>query len=269
MTNHRGFMPVVEAIPAVHDDPAQVLITRPRGGVERLAVVHPNEVHAVIIRRDGSVEDLGVAHNLRTNNGADVQSGAMGGLLGVTLGTATSTSATSFTKTAAGWTVDAFKGMRIVVPVTGLTTEPVYGNIGTNSATVITVDQWWTAADGVGTTPGNSAGLLMPGMAPARFIGLTTDTGAAAAGDSTLASELTTNGMTRALAAYAHSASATSYTQTKTFTATGSTGAIHKAGMFTALTTTAGGLMLFETVLNADATLASGDQLALTWTVNI
>jgi hypothetical protein len=193
----------------------------------------------------------------------------MGGNLPVTLGTATSTSATSFTKTAAGWTTDAFKGMRIVVPVTGLTTEPVYGNIGTNSATVITVDQWWTAVDGTGTTPGNSAGLLLPGMGPARFIGLTTDTGAAAAGDATLASELTTLGMTRALATYAHSASATSYTQSKTFTATGGTGAIHKAGMFTAGTNAAGGYMLFETVLNADATLANGDQLALTWTVNI
>lgn len=270
MTNHRGFMPVVEALPAVHDDPAQVLITRPRGGVERIAVLKPNEVHAVIIRRDGSIEDLGVAHNLRTNDGADVQSGAMGGSLFTQGSPATASSATSITATGTPYTSNALKGARVVVPITNLTTTPVYGNIGSNTTSVITVDQWWTPADGVGTTPAStSAFIILPGHGPARFIGLTTDTAAASASDSSLTSELTTNGMTRALATYAHSAAATSYTQSKTFTATGSTGAIHKAGMFTAGTLTAGGLMLFETVLNADATLANGDQLALTWTVNI
>jgi len=270
MTNHRGFMPVLEVVPETHDDPAAVYITRARGGVERLAVVRPNEVHAVIIRRDGSVEDLGVAHNLRTNDGADVQSAAMGGLIFTQGSPATASSATSITGTGTPYTSNALKGGRVVVPITNLTTTPVYGNIGSNTTSVITVDQWWTPADGVGTTPAStSAFIILPGIGPARFIGLTTDTAAAAAGDSTLTSELTTNGMTRALATYAHTGAAASYTQSKTFTATGSTGAIHKAGMFTAGTLTAGGLMLFETVLNADATLANGDQLALTWTVNI
>lgn len=267
---HHGLLPQVEFIPEIHDEFPQVIVRRTRGPVERLAVVRPNELHACIIHPDGSITDLGVSENLRTTVGLDWEANILGGNVAVTLGAATSISATSVTKTAAGWTVDAFKGMRLVMPLTGLTTEPVIGNIGSNTATVITVDQWWTAVDGVATTPaGTSAMLLLPGMGPARFIGLTTDAGAAAAGDTTLASEFTTLGMSRALALYAHTGAASSYTQSKTFTATGGTGAIHKAGMFTALTNAAGGIMVFETVLNADATLATSDQLALTWTVNI
>jgi hypothetical protein len=37
--------------------------------------------------------------------------------------------------------------------------------------------------------------------------------------------------------------------------------------MFTAATLTAVGLMVFETVLNADANVISGDSLQVTWTV--
>ena len=268
--SNRGLRPQVEVIPEVHDEFPEVRLWRPRGGVERIAVVKPNELHAMIIRSDGSVEDLGISHNLRTTVGLDWQADGLGGKLAVNLGAATSISATSVTKTAAGWTADAFKGMRVVMPVTGLTTQPVYGNIGTNSTTVLTVDQWWNSDDTVGTTPaGTSAMFLLPGMGPARFIGLTTNTGAPAAGDTTLASEFTTLGLSRALATYAHTPGASSYTQSKTFTATGTTGAVHKAGMFTSLTNASGGILVFTTNLNADASLENNDQLALTWTVNI
>lgn len=260
---------MVTVIPEIHDDPAQVLIRRPRGMLERIAVVKPNMVHAVIIRSDGSVEDLGVSHNLRTTVGLDWEAGVLGQHSPTTLGAATSITATSVTKSAAGWTTDAFKGMQVVMPITGLTTEPVYGNIGTNSATVLTIDQWWTAADGVGTTPAGTSAMMLMGFGPARFVGLTTNTSGPASGDTVLTSEFTTLGLSRALATYAHTPGASTYTQSKTFTATGTTGAVHKAGMFTALTNAAGGILVFATNLNADASLENNDQLALTWTVNI
>lgn len=263
--------PGIEVIPEMSDDPAQVRITRARGGTELLAVVRPNELHAVVIRSDGSVENLGVSYNLRTTAGLDWEAATLGGLLPGTQGSpATATSATTVTATGTPFSSNALKGFQVWMPVTGLTTAPVYGNIGQNTTSVITVDQWWTGADGVGTTPAStSAFTIAPHNGPARFIGLTTDTAAANSADTALTGEFTTLGMTRALATYAHTPGASTLTQSKTFTATGGTGAIHKAGMFTCSTLAATGIMVFETVLNADATLANGDQLALTWTVNI
>lgn len=254
------------------DDDVKSMITRGRFMGEKLSF-GPNFVHAYVTRGDsgahgapGSVEELGWSHNLKTTVGMDWLHNAMFAAPGQDF-VATGSSSTSVTKTAAGWTVDAYKGMRVVMPVTGLTTSPVYGNIGTNSATVLTVDQWWKADDTTGTTPATTSGaIIVPASGPARFIGLTTDTGSPATSDTTLTSEITTNGLTRALAAYAHTPGATTSTLTKTFTASGTFTAVHKAGLFTALTTTAGGVLVADTNLNADATLASGDSIALTWT---
>jgi hypothetical protein len=260
----------IEVLPEVHDEPPEVRIWRPRGLSERIAVVRANELHALIIRADGTVEDLGVSHNLRTTVGLDWESNILGGNLPVVLGAATSITANSVTKTAAGWTVDAFKGMRVVMPVTGVTTEPVYGNIGTNSATVITVDQWSKSDDTVGTTPaGTNAMLLLPGMGPARYIGITSDATTPAAADTALTSELNANGLARSLSVYAHTPGASSYTRTKTWTMSGAgPTSVVRAGMFTAGTLAAGGLMIFSTNLNTSASLSLNDQLALTWTVN-
>src|SRR5438477_2021975 len=103
--------PTMEFLPEIHDDPAEVRIIRNRGNVETIAQVRANELHAVIIRKDGTVENLGISHNLRTTVGLDWEAAILGGTLAVTLGAATSITATSVTKTAAGWTTDAFKGM--------------------------------------------------------------------------------------------------------------------------------------------------------------
>jgi hypothetical protein len=190
---------------------------------------------------------------------------AMFGKTGLTAAVATASSSTSLTKAAAGWTVDAYKGMRVIAEQS--TAAPVFGNIGTNSATVLTVDQWWNGDMTTGTTPGSTADFqIIPGTSPAWFIGLTTDTGSPATSDTTLASEITTNGLARALAVYAHTGGTTTSTLTKTFTASGTHTNVHKAGLFTALTTTAGGILVADTNLNADATLASGDAIAITWT---
>ncbi len=100
----------------------------------------------------------------------------------------------------------------------------------------------------------------------ARWIGLTTNTGAPAAGDTTLTGEIASGGLSRVVGTYAHTPDATSYTITASWTASATHTAVHKAGLFNAAS---GGVMAFETNLNADATLASGDQLQVTWTVNI
>ena len=102
--------------------------------------------------------------------------------------------------------------------------------------------------------------------AAARYIGLTVNTTAPAAGDTTLTGEITTGGLGRAAGTYAHTPGTTSYTITASWTASATQTAVHKAGLFSAASA---GTMAFETNLNADATLASGDQLQVTWTVNI
>lgn len=101
---------------------------------------------------------------------------------------------------------------------------------------------------------------------------LTANATAAAAGDTVLTGEIVTagGGLLRAAATYAHTASATTYTLTKTFTANGSDAlpvTIAKIGIFDAASA---GNMVFETLLSATATLsASGDTLTVTETVTI
>jgi hypothetical protein len=109
-------------------------------------------------------------------------------------------------------------------------------------------------------------------------MGLTTDASAAAATDLVLATEITTSGGQRALATFARGANPSggsgTFTLQKAFSITGSFTAIHKMGLFCSLPqggTTAGlgGPMIFETVLNADATVVTGDTLTVTDTVTL
>lgn len=108
--------------------------------------------------------------------------------------------------------------------------------------------------------------------APANYIGLTANSTNPAAGDTTLAGEITTagGGLVRAQATYAHTTGAASYTLTKTFTANGSDSlavTIAKIGVFNA---SSSGTMVFETKFATTATLsASGDQLTVTETVTL
>src|SRR6266571_8106011 len=98
-------------------------------------------------------------------------------------GTATSTSATSLTKTAAGWTTDAFKGNVVV-------TVSAYGVIMTNSATVLTVDRWYNPASPTGaaasTPSGTGTYVILGWAAPAFYTAITTNATAAAGADTTL-----------------------------------------------------------------------------------
>lgn len=106
-----------------------------------------------------------------------------------------------------------------------------------------------------------------PGTAGANYIALTTDTVAPAAADTTLTSELTTNGLGRAQATVTHTAAASSTQLSHTWTYTGSTSVvIAKVGLFNAATV---GTMVLETLLTTTGTVsANGDTITVTWTIN-
>jgi hypothetical protein len=237
----------------------------------------PNWVGAVIGRgpsgdfgMPGTFENLGWSKNIKTTVGMDWLHNAMGGGLygGVLNGPATNVTATAVTGTSTTWTASALIGYQIVMPVTGLTTAPVYGNVLSNTTQVAQIDQWWTSADGAGTTPASTnAFLIRAGTGPARFMGITTNTGAPAVGDTALTGEETANGLQRALATFAHTPGATTFTLVKTWTAGATFTSEHKVGLFSGgFGASGGGTLVADTVLNADATLASGDTLAVTWT---
>ncbi len=95
------------------------------------------------------------------------------------------------------------------------------------------------------------------------YIALSNDSGAPAATDTAVASEITTNGLARIAAAVSHTANATSYTLANTFTATGTQSA-QKAGLLNAASA---GTLCFENTFT-QVTLASGDTLTVTWTIN-
>jgi len=268
----------------------RLLRTRPRYEVEPLAdgallrVVRghrvidtvrlgPNEVHAVVTHADGTVTDLGISHNLLTTSsagGRDQASATLGGLLatGGQGSPATATSATSFTATATPWTTNLLAGMQAIFPVTGLTTPPVIGRIISNTSSVATIDQWSTAADGVGTTPASTnAFIIVPGGSPARYMALTENAGAAGAGDTVLTGEITTGGCARKLATYAHTLASATYTLQAVYNVTATFPAIHKMGIFPFLGVN--GTLFYVSVLNADANVVNGDTLTVTDTVTV
>jgi hypothetical protein len=226
----------------------------------------PNEVHAFITHPDGSVDDLGIGHNLLNTNGRDLIAAAMGAP-GPASNTATATSATSLTDSGEAWTTDQFRGWTVIAEES--TNNPVFGNIGSNTGTVLTVDQWWGPNDTTETTPAATCDyIILPSCRP-RFMALTENASAAAAANTALTGELTTGGAARALATYAHVDDAATFTLQKAFSITASFPAIHRMGLFTAATLTAAGIMVFESVLNADANVVNGDTLTVTDTVTL
>jgi hypothetical protein len=205
------------------------------------------------------------------NTGRDLQSLDMGGDITALAGTATGTSATSLT-VASGFTASAYIGKIVLAGISAATY--VYGIITANTTTVLTVDRWYNPATPGGaaasTPSGTTPFIILPYGAGAPFMALTANSGAAAGGDTTLTGEITTSGggLIRKLATYAHTSGVASYTITGTFTANGTDAlpvTVAKMGTFNSITS---GLMAFETLLNATATLtASGDALTVTQTV--
>jgi len=228
----------------------------------------PNDWHALIIHADGTTTDLGISHNLLTTVGRDLLAAGLGATgFGVTGTIATGSSSTSLTATATPFVADAHKGWVVVAEES--TNAPVWANIGSNTTSVLTVDAWKTGDDTAGSTPGTTANYLILPSTRARYMALTENAGAAAAGDTVLTGELTTGGCNRQIATYAHTPAAATYTMVKTFAVTATFPAIHKGALFTASNVTAAGVLVFEAVLNADASVISGDSLQVTATVTL
>lgn len=95
------------------------------------------------------------------------------------------------------------------------------------------------------------------------YIALSNSGATPAATDTALASEITANGLARANGTASHTANATSYTIAYTFTATGAQSA-QNAGLLNA---SSSGTLCFENTFT-QVTMASGDTLAVTWTIN-
>lgn len=98
----------------------------------------------------------------------------------------------------------------------------------------------------------------------ANYIALSSNTASPAASDTTLAGEITGGGLQRSQGAYAE-VSTNQFTITKTFTASATHTAVQKAGLFTA---SSSGTMMAENTFTS-VSLASGDQLTITWTITL
>jgi hypothetical protein len=226
-----------------------------------------------------------------TNNGKDVVARAVGGDSVGFSGTNTSTTATTLADTGASFPASsggppAQGGLVGHIVAAGTTAATMcYGIIISNTATVLTVDQWHdkAAPETVATTPVTTTAfyIVLPGGAPSFYMGVTANATAFNATDATLAAEIWTSGggIRRRLATWAHTTGTATYTIANTFTVNGSdTGlpiTIAKIGIFqhfvnATVTTSNSGQMLFETVLSSSAVLSAiGDNVAITDTVTI
>jgi hypothetical protein len=116
---------------------------------------------------------------------------------------------------------------------------------------------------------GNPASTGTGAYAPATYMGLSSDSTAPAATDTTLVGEITSGALARALTAYGYTTAATSYTQSKVYTSD-QTVTIYKSALFTAAS---GGSPIFGSLLtaggvNSPKALFSGDQVGVTETVS-
>jgi hypothetical protein len=112
---------------------------------------------------------------------------------------------------------------------------------------------------------GNPSSTGTGAFASASYIGLTADLTAPAAGDTILPGEVLSGTLVRAQGAFGHTTGAASYTVSKLFVSDQHI-IVNKIGLFNAAT---GGSPFIETVLSAQATLNSGDQLQIVSTVTL
>jgi hypothetical protein len=220
---------------------------------------------------------------LKINSGNDIQAALLGGGQVDFTGQASAATATTLT-TGATFTTNQWAGCRVYASVSA--TQMVWGLVVSNtnaaSASVLTVDRWYTAATPGGTagsTPSSTATYVIVGAGgpAAWFMGLTA-TGTAPAGtDTSLTGEITSQpaGLVRKICPYAHTAGTNSYTLTPVFTIGGGDTSlpitVAQIGVFNSMVVTnTTSTMLFRTLLSSAATLAvAGDQLTVTETVTM
>lgn len=222
----------------------------------------------------------GWRHNLTTDtavgytNRRDWQAKAMGGgtaPVATSVGFATSVTAASLTNTGAAFPTSG-QGLAGQIVAAGPNNagagSTVFGVILSNTATALSIDQWYNPGTlAVGTTPnGTCSYQILPGQAPAMWLAVTTDATAPSSADTTLASELAANGFSRALSTFAHTAAASTYTLQHIWTSTGGDTTINKEAILGAAS---GGVMPFESAEPAPPRLTVGDAVTQTVTVTI
>jgi len=235
------------------------------GRVQDTLRLGPNQVHAGVTHADGSYTDYGISENLLCTDGRDLIAASMGAAM-VASNTATAVTATSLTDSGETWTVNAYKGWTVWCDTAA---GPVFANIGSNSATVLTVDDWQSADGTSATDPtGTPVYSIMPSCRPI-YMGITAEASAASAASTVLTTEQTANGLARVKCTYAHSDDAATFTLAAAWTATGTVASLHRIGLFTAANTTAAGVLVFESVLNADVSVVADDNISVTDTVTL
>jgi len=201
-----------------------------------------------------------------------------GGQVGFTAA-ATASGATSLTDSGASWTTNQWAGYRVYAQSS--TSNMVWANILSNTATALTVDRWYSAATpggGAGSTPSSTSPFMIAdgGSLSSWFVALTSTNITPAAADTSLSGEITTGGggLIRKIAPYAQTSgvASRSITLTPVFTANGSDSlpvTVYAIGVFVSMVVASTPLcMKFETSLNASATLnLSGDQVTVTETI--
>jgi hypothetical protein len=101
--------------------------------------------------------------------------------------------------------------------------------------------------------------------APACFIGLSANSSALNAGDTSLTGEITTGTLDRVQATYGHTLGTDTYTLTHTFTSDQSV-TIAKFAVFNAAS---GGTMVFQYLLDDEVVMVSGDQLQISQIITL
>lgn len=241
-------------------------------------------------------------HNTRLNVGRDqIQRigtfGDVGSSLNGLLAAYTGTTATTLTGSSGLPTATSAAGNaglqgHVVYVQNSTIANSVIGVILSNTATAITVDQWYALplTGAAGTTPTNAAGnaFVLPGGSWPWWVALSTSSAAAAAADVTrtadglwgdgtsggAATEQTTNGLARAYVGQGGGTAPTipgagQIADNHTWTYTGSSlVTIPKVVMFNSLAA-AGTIPMLETLLNAQATVnTNGDTIQLaSWTI--
>jgi hypothetical protein len=273
-------------------------ILDPRGFVSGY-LPQRHSVELVIRSAEGQLRAIRRSHNLRVTQGRDSwQRILMFGDITANAtsytgasGAATATSATSLTNsgavfpTSGGGGVGGLVGHTVVSMAAGV--PAVYGTIMSNTATVLTIDQWTSvssATGAAGTTPTATAEYwVMPGPAFALWIGLSTSTAAAAAGDVLRSADgLFADGTTGAAATEQNASGLVRTYVPPTFPSPGniqlqntwtytSSGAITLGKVVLCNSKpVVGSLLILETLLSATATVtANGDTVQVTWTVTL
>lgn len=114
---------------------------------------------------------------------------------------------------------------------------------------------------------GGNANAGTSTMRPADYLAITENATAPALGDTSLTGELTTGGLGRLQATYAHTASSLTYTLVRSWTsADGTARTINKCGV---LNLSAAGTLVFTSLVPSPPTLVAGDSLQITVTVDI